>query len=80
VAGLTLNSNHLHLGQDFSKKTSKSCVSYFHYGSQNILCLGLLRCGIVEIPSDKKPSDTWRSGELRFYFAPEGPDGFTYCV
>jgi hypothetical protein len=31
---------------------------------------------VVEILSDKKPSDAQRSGELRFYFVPVGPDGY----
>jgi hypothetical protein len=34
---------------------------------------------VVKI-SDKKPSDTWRSGELRFYFTPVVPDGFTLLI
>jgi hypothetical protein len=33
---------------------------------------------VVEILSDEKASDTWRSGELRFYFKPAGSD--VYCV
>jgi hypothetical protein len=32
--------------------------------------------GVVEILSDKKPGDTWRSGELRFYFMPVVPEEF----
>jgi hypothetical protein len=42
----------------------------------------LLFCGgtgvcVVEILSNKKSSDTQRSGELRFYFMPAVPYGFT---
>jgi hypothetical protein len=34
----------------------------------------------VEILSDKKQSDTWRSGELRFYFTPADPDEFIFII
>jgi hypothetical protein len=34
----------------------------------------------VEILTDEKPSDTRRSGELRFYFTLAGQDGFTYHI
>jgi hypothetical protein len=29
---------------------------------------------VVGILTDEKPSDTWRSGELGFYFMPAGSD------
>jgi hypothetical protein len=35
---------------------------------------------VVEILTDEKPSDTQRSGELRFYFMPLGPDRFAYRI
>jgi hypothetical protein len=34
----------------------------------------------VEILLDEKPSDTQRSGELRFYFIPAILDGFTLLI
>jgi hypothetical protein len=34
----------------------------------------------VQIFSDEKPSDTRRSGGLRFYFTPAVPDGFTLLI
>jgi hypothetical protein len=34
----------------------------------------------VEILSDEKPRDTWRSGELRFYFMLAVPDGFILII
>jgi hypothetical protein len=35
---------------------------------------------VVEIMSDKKPSDTQRSGELRVYFMPVVPDELTLKI
>jgi hypothetical protein len=35
---------------------------------------------VVEIWSDEKPSDTQRSGELRFYFTPAIPDELTLKI
>jgi hypothetical protein len=35
---------------------------------------------VVEILSYKKPSNTQRSGELRFYFMPVAPDELTVKI
>jgi hypothetical protein len=34
----------------------------------------------VEILIDEKPSESQRSGELRFYFMPVVPDGFILLI
>jgi hypothetical protein len=35
---------------------------------------------VVEILSNEKPRDTWRSGEFRFYFTPVVPDEFILLI
>jgi hypothetical protein len=35
---------------------------------------------VEEILSDEKPSDTWRNGELRFYFMLAVPDEFILII
>jgi hypothetical protein len=42
---------------------------------QILLCGGLI---VMEILTDKKPSNTHRSGELRFYFTPAGSDVYHF--
>jgi hypothetical protein len=42
--------------------------------------LFILSSNVVEILTDEKPSDTRRSGELRFYLMPAVPDGFTLLI
>jgi hypothetical protein len=41
---------------------------------------GTITDHVVEILSDEKPSDTQRSGELRFYFMPAVADELTLKI